>query len=453
MKLPFRYQFILAPFTIVLLLAGLVAYTLIELSNINHEHEITRQWAIVTDRIQTAISTAVRLKQVIDGLLTTQDVQEDDHFFDYLEQTGILAGTLSDPLLLGHFPVDLRQKIARNELLLHEPERVNPNAISKFITDLLPDFEYQYKIIAAQRRTASIDNHLKLLALSTRMTTVLLTSLIVCIALATGLALWGLYVIRRRLKLLTTRSLALCEGGFTQVPEPTTSRDELDDLEIYLIKMTSRLLSTVSVENVLRGAENERRRIAMDMHDGVLADLTAVNRRLDKFEPGYSKNEIVALRRDVDDIINDLRCTIDDLHPQVLETLGLESALDSFLARRKVEIGFPHFHFEFDKRIEVALTIDHKINVFRIITEAINNVIKHAHCHRFEVCARVISPRLILTVEDDGVGYPEKKSAAGHGCSNMTERARLMGATVQWRVSRFATGTCFELSLALEQLE
>jgi signal transduction histidine kinase len=451
MKLPFRYQFNLAPFTIVALLACLVAYTLFELSTISQNNEVNRQWEILTDRIQTAIASANRLNSVIAELSSSQDIQQDEHFFNFLEQTGILSDSLLDPVLLEQIPPELRLKIKDSEQLLREPERTDPTVISDSITALLPTLEYQYKIFAAQRRTAFIDNHKKLVIISSRMTTILLSGLILCIVLASGLAFWGLTVTRRRLKHLTHRAHAISVGDNLPLPAPATARDELDDLEMFLTNMTSRLLNVVSMENVLHGAENERRRIAMDMHDGVLADLTAINRRLDSLiTNSITQNHIKSLRADVDDIINHLRCTIDDLHPQVLETLGLEAALQSYLDRHSMIAGFPNYHFEFDKSVEEFLPMDRKINLFRIITEAINNVIKHAHCDRFEVCLRIAPQQLLVTVEDNGVGMAENTKTSGHGCANIAERAHLVGATVQWRASRFTSGTCFELILPLK---
>ena len=56
MQLPFRYQFLLAPAVIILLLAGLVAYTLVELPRINRENEIPRQWELALDRARVMLA-------------------------------------------------------------------------------------------------------------------------------------------------------------------------------------------------------------------------------------------------------------------------------------------------------------------------------------------------------------------------------------------------------------
>lgn len=452
MKLPFHYQFILAPIIIITLLICLVAYTLVQLSKINQENEVSRQWEILTDHIQTAIASANRLNNVIHELSLTQSLQENENFFSYLEQTGILTDNLYDPALLEQLPAELRQQINHREQLFREAERVDPIVVSKALDVLLPKLEYQYKIFAAQRRTAFIDNHRNLVVISSQMTTVLLSGLLFCILLASTLAIWGMKITQQRLKLLSQRAHAVVTDDNLLLPTPTNARDDLDELEICLANMSTRLLNVISMENILRGAENERRRIAMDMHDGVLADLTAVNRTLDCM-PKQSLNvdSVSILRSDVDNIINNLRRIIDDLHPQILETLGLESALFSFLERHKSVAGFPNTHFEFDKGIETTLSIEQKLNLFRITTEVINNAIKHAHCDKLELCLRLVSRHLVLTVEDNGVGILDEFNKAGntkgHGLTNILERAQLIGATIQWRPSRFSQGICFELKL------
>ena len=212
--------------------------------------------------------------------------------------------------------------------------------------------------------------------------------------------------------------------------------------------MTQRLIRTVAVEKVLQGAEDERRRIAMDMHAGVLADLTALSRTLDQADGAQANAPPISeLRANVAALAESIRCVIEDLHPQSLEILGLEAALRSFLARHGSSL--PDYHFEFDHEAENTLRPEQKIQLFRIATEAIHNVIRHAQCSRFEVSIRVVAQHLLCTVEDNGIGMPASQTGQGHGCLNIAERARAIGAQTSWGASRFSSGTRFELSLPL----
>jgi len=441
MKLPFRYQFILAPLITVIFLAGLVAYTSYELSRIYNENQTTVYWEIVNDNAQTAIATISKLNTTVNKLGKEQSAQQDDNFFSYLEQSQILSDNLYDQNLLDKVPPELRQRILAIEKDLREPEKADPAKVRLAVNQFLPDLEYQAKIIAAQRRSAYIDNHHKLLEIISRLTTAQISALLICIVIATLLALWGLIVIRKRFTNLRNRAQLVCKGR--SLNDSTVKRnDELDDLEGCLVNMTDKLLKTVSVENVLRGVEKERRRIAMDMHDGVLADLTGIHRQLDNGS---------TMQTEIDVIINDLRRTIDDLHPQVLEILGLNAALSSWLERQNTTIHFPQYHYDFEERIEQAINLEQKINLFRIITEAITNVAKHAHADRLELILRTNAKKFILTIEDNGVGMPDKISPDSHGIANINERARLLNANIIWKHSRFARGTCLELDLTLAE--
>jgi len=451
MSLPFRYQFILAPALIVVLLAGLVGYTLLELSRINDENESRIYWEVVHDNIQSAIATANTLQKTISSLSRGQALEQDEQFFSYLEQSQRLADNLFKPTLLEQLPADLHSQVIEAKPLLLDADQAQPADIAAYLEQLLPELAYQSRIITAQRRSVYIDNHHSLIAIISRLSTVLITALLVCIVIASGLAAWGLIVVRKRFQQLSEHAQLACPGKPLPGSGNKTVRDELDELEHCLTSMTERLLNVVSVENVLRGVEDERRRIAMDMHDGVLADLTSINRQLDSLGSGDNIDTALSgMREDIDEIIRTLRRTIDDLHPQVLEILGLDAALRSWLERQSSSAGFPHYHYECEADIDDLLDLDQKINLFRIMTEAITNAVKHAHGDRLELVLRKVDQQLILTVEDNGVGMPEDINTSGHGYLNINERAHMLGAEVNWRNSRFARGTCFELILPLD---
>jgi len=451
MRLPFRYQFILSPALIVILLAVLVGYTLLELSRINDENETRNYWELLHDNIQSSIAAGISLQKTVNRLSTEASPQQDEQFFNYLEQSQRLSDILLKNLLLDHLTSDLYGRVIIGKSLLQEPEKTTPTRIKTYLDSILPGLEYQAQIIAAQRRSVYIDNHHSLVEIISRLSTVLITALLVCIVIAAGLAAWGLVKVRRRFRQLSEHAQLACPGNAVPGSGNNRALDEIDELEYCLTSMTKRLLHVVSVENVLRGVEEERRRIAMDMHDGVLADLTTIGRQFDSLKQGNLPDAAIHdLRSNVDELIHTLRRTIDDLHPQVLEILGLDAALRSWLERQSTMAGFPQYHYDFEQEIDGQLDLNQKINLFRIITEAVTNVVKHAHGDRLELTLRLVNNHLRLTIEDNGVGMPDELNKTGHGYLNMNERARLLGATVRWHKSRFARGTCFELDLALE---
>lgn len=449
MQLPFRYQFLFAPATIILLLAGLVAYTLVELPRINRENEIPRQWELATDRALVMIATASHLDQVVQRMAATP-AKRDELLFDFIEQTQIYLDNAQHPEVLARAPEDIRRIIRDSTARLRDPEHVDPKVARATLSTLIPALNQLSIGFQSQRRTALMDYHRNLREIVAQLINASLTVLLVCIVLGVGLATWGLHATRRRLAGLTQRAQLVCAGDLAPYPAPVHVRDELDTLDQCLAAMTQRLINTVAVEKVLQGAEDERRRIAMDMHDGVLADLTALSRTLDQAENTQAKTPPISeLRANVAELAESIRRVIEDLHPQSLEILGLEAALRSFLERNGSGPGLPSYHFEFDHDAENALRPAQKIHLFRIATEAIHNVIRHAQCSRFEVSIRVVAHHLLCTVEDNGIGIPPAQMAQGHGCFNIAERARAIGAQTSWSASRFSSGTRFELSLPL----
>ena len=453
MQLAFRYQFLLAPAVIIFLLAGLVAYTLVELPRINRENETPRQWELALDRARVMLASASQLDQLALRMAATPE-KRDELLFDYIEQAQIYLDHAQHPELLARAPEDLRQIIRDSASRLQNPEQVDPQAAHAALVQVMPVLNQLSLGFQSQRRTALMDYHHNLRIIVAQLINASLTILLVCIVLGVGLAAWGLHTTRRRLAGLTQRAHSVCAGDLAPYPSPVLVRDELDTLDQCLAVMTQRLIDTVAVEKVLQGAENERRRIAMDMHDGVLADLTALSRTLDQAESAPTPTPPIAeLRANVAALGESIRCVIEDLHPQSLEILGLEAALRSFLERQAS--GVLAWHCEFDHALESALRPAQKIHLFRIASEAIHNVIRHAQCSRFEVSMRVVAERLLCTVEDNGIGMPVSQTVQtgqGHGCLNISERARVSGAQTSWGPSRFSTGTRFELSLPLAPL-
>jgi len=450
MKLPFRLQFLLAPTITVIILFLLVAYTLVELSKIYDVNEGNKNWEVITDKMQITVASISRLATIARDIAGEKNIADDEQYFRYLEQTNIVYDNLFDPTLNALLPDTLIAKIKPLEAILHVPERADPQIIVASLNDLLPDLEYQYKLFVAQRRSVFIDSHRKIVSISIRMTIVLLATLTMCIALASIISVWGFRVTKNRLRQLAQISYSVCSDGNSIAINDNGEIDEIDELATCLSKMTQRVNGYTDIKHVLEGVENERRRIAMDVHDGVLSDLTAINRKLKAIvSADAADDKLESVREDVNDVIQHLRQTIDDLHPQVLETLGLEASVKSFLQRRSIVGEFPKFHFEFVNELENALSMQQKLALFRIVCEAINNSVNHSNGDQVEVSLRRVADQLVVSVEDNGKGISENEVNGGHGFANIKERAKIIFAKVSWRHSRFSSGTLFELNMPL----
>ncbi|MDH5217503.1 MAG: ATP-binding protein, partial [Gammaproteobacteria bacterium] len=116
------------------------------------------------------------------------------------------------------------------------------------------------------------------------------------------------------------------------------------------------------------------------------------------------------------------------------------------------EKGFPRYYLSVENGLDRRLSSFARVSLYRIASEVINNVIRHAECTEYEIQFRVNDDCLIFSVEDNGLGLPEDLLIPTNtrGVFNITERAKSIGATVSWKPSRFSTGTRFELVMKLD---
>jgi signal transduction histidine kinase len=309
----------------------------------------------------------------------------------------------------------------------------------------------------AQKRGAYIDYYDNLQHISSRLVKVSLTVLGVCLLLAAMMTLWTVRNTNRRIRQLAANARAVCHGEVDTIPGPIIVRDELDELAQCISSMTNRIVGVVSVGKVLEGAENERRRIAMDMHDQLLSDLTSIGRDMESLQHDLAQpspevlQRITHMQNALVHTTNTIREIIDDLHPRILDMLGLKAAIEAYVDKHSRTQGSPESYTSIDAQIDTVLTAPQRMHLYRIALEAINNTLIHSGCNRYEVTLRLANSCAILTVEDNGSGCDAVPSYSldGHGLANIRERARALGAEVGWRGSRYSSGCCFELRIPL----
>lgn len=280
---------------------------------------------------------------------------------------------------------------------------------------------------------------------------VLACAILLCLLIAT-------YFSRRilsRIHRLSDNAGRIASGDLELPPAPDHIDDELDALAVSINRMTSRLIQVVGTEKLLEGAEEERRRIAMDLHDQSLADLSSVLRGLQamvaKAPDQQTEHCAITLEQDLDRAISNLREIMNNLHPQTLDILGLGAAIEAHLDQHCCREGLPEYHLHIDPRAnELDLNRVQQLTIYRITLEAIQNVLKHAAASRYEINLEVREKVLSMSVEDNGKGFNHALvSSGGRGLNNIRERARAIGAKVDWRDSRFSSGTRFELELPI----
>ena len=267
--------------------------------------------------------------------------------------------------------------------------------------------------------------------------------------------------ILRRIQILSDSAERITRGDFVPPAAPKVVRDELDGLAVSINRMTDQLIRVVSAEKLLEGAEEERRRIAMDIHDQTLADLAAVRRGMERLGgnqscPGTCSAAIVTIEGDLQRAITNLRAVMDDLHPQTLDILGLPAAIETHLERLDECGDLPEFHFLAGDGVgDLRLPKLTMVTLYRIAVEVVHNVQRHAEASMLEVGLEIRGDQLVLAVEDNGRGFDfalrRPGYTGGRGLHNIRERARAIGAEVSWGPARFSSGTRFELLLPLPQ--
>ncbi|HSS05813.1 MAG TPA: sensor histidine kinase [Rhodanobacteraceae bacterium] len=188
--------------------------------------------------------------------------------------------------------------------------------------------------------------------------------------------------------------------------------------------------------SVWRVQEDERRRLARDLHDGIGQQLTALRHRLDALArsvdgAGDASNPLHQALEICDAAIQETRALSRLLRPQILDDLGLEAALN-WLARHSAESG----GFEVEVDVTSLPTIDGDLStlIFRVAQEALTNVLKHAQAKHVVIrLAQRQDEWLQFLIVDDGRGFDVDaafaKASDGHstGLASMRERVRLFG--------------------------
>ncbi len=204
---------------------------------------------------------------------------------------------------------------------------------------------------------------------------------------------------------------------------------------IIIRDITERRLSEIELMNaVIQAEENERSRIAKDIHDGIgpiMSTLKMYLEWLNKQEFINDHPDILDLSlKSINEAIITLKRTANNLSPHVLEKFGLPSALNKFVENIKkvTEIQFCLF---IDLKDRFAHTIE--ISLYRIITECITNTIKHAQASEVELALRQDDQLIFLTYEDNGRGFLMSEGingSKGLGIHNINSRIKTMGGKV-----------------------
>lgn len=214
---------------------------------------------------------------------------------------------------------------------------------------------------------------------------------------------------------------------------------------------TARSVAAARLRLSLDAADQARARWARELHDETLQGLTGVRMVL---SAGLARDDLGTLRQSAEtadshlgEEMRKLRDLIAELRPAALDDLGLGPAIDS-LAKRQAAIGGFSASVEVELSTEQRLHPDAETAIYRIVQEALSNVVKHAQANSVRLRVSELSDRIQVAVEDDGRGFTPNGAPEGFGLTGMRERAVLAGGQLSVK-SKDGGPTCVTAVLPL----
>jgi signal transduction histidine kinase len=201
----------------------------------------------------------------------------------------------------------------------------------------------------------------------------------------------------------------------------------------------SRSVQADRLRITIASSEDERRRWARELHDQTLQSLAGLRMLLStagqSTVPGRMREAVDRAVEDLDHEIENLRAIITDLRPSILDDLGLAAALEALVSRRRAD------QLEITTELTLPDPVDARdlmspeleTTIYRLVQEALTNVVKHAHAGRVWVGVGLAGGIATVDVRDDGVGFDSETPVSGFGLTGIQERVNLAGGDVTLR--------------------
>jgi len=275
---------------------------------------------------------------------------------------------------------------------------------------------------------------------------VLLPFVLVIVAIvALGAIYFGLRNVHQPLQRLAQAANRIAYGDYHAAETQVGGIHEIEELRETLDSMAQQVSAAhKAMQNYItamtRGQEDERMRLARELHDDTIQSLIALQQRIEMVEkssgkdPALTATKIKELRELVGTSLVSVRRFVSDLRPTYLSELGLIPALEMLAKESHAQFRIVGEEQRLDTERELAL--------YRIVQESLRNIAKHAQAKNISVTLSFDDHEVTATIEDDGVGFsapdaPTAYARAGHfGLMGMQERAQLFGGNVYVKSER-----------------
>lgn len=191
-------------------------------------------------------------------------------------------------------------------------------------------------------------------------------------------------------------------------------------------------------KQLLENTETERKRIASDLHDTISHELL-------NLKSGLSQ-DIAVVSHKIDGIINDIRGISRNLHPVMFDKIGLEPNIEALIERIQYQNDFM---VNLDINYNGSLTSSDELQIYRIIQEALTNVIKYANAYAAKITINDEKDKVFIEIRDNGKGFNVKNalnSGKAFGLHNIIERSRVVGG--QANIQSSEKGTIITINIA-----
>lgn len=205
--------------------------------------------------------------------------------------------------------------------------------------------------------------------------------------------------------------------------------------------------------------ENDRQRIARDLHDSSLQNLTHLIHKIELASLYIDKDtiraklELAAISKDLKNVIEDIRNTIFDLRPMQFDDLGFKEAVEKTIEKIKAEASLDIIYCIEDINIADKNIL---MTIYRIVLECICNSVKHSNAGSISVKTKVMDNTFNIDISDDGEGFEIKeifmdKARHHFGLSIMNERVNILHGKIDFK-SEKSKGTDIHIELPLSYI-
>jgi PAS domain S-box-containing protein len=204
--------------------------------------------------------------------------------------------------------------------------------------------------------------------------------------------------------------------------------------EAVLLEQSRRELRNLSA-NAVEAREEERHRIARELHDELGQRLTALKMDLSSLRVGVEAcgygPRIDTMLEMLDDTVASVRRIAADLRPLMLDDLGLNAAIQWLARDATKRLGFT-VSAKLDEG-DPQLSSQASIALYRMVQEALTNAARHAHASDVQILMRQVGAEVVLSVHDNGIGFPDKIAMpeGGYGLMGIRERAYMLGGHLE----------------------